>query len=118
MLPLFGSGFGGHITSHISSQHIAYLIITSRQRKCADLMGNSITIDNVASILQAADTYQETQLRTKCISFMVEHFAEVVKTESFKELIATPTRPLVLMFLEETASRMRLPSHTAMGSEG
>jgi len=88
------------------------------KRKCADLMGNSITIDNVASILQAADTYQETQLRTKCISFMVEHFAEVVKTESFKELIATPTRPLVLMFLEETASRMRLPSHTAMGSEG
>lgn len=87
------------------------------KRTCADMMMRAITISNVASILQAADTYQVGQLRSHCISYMVEHFAEVVKSESFSELISTPTRPLVLLFLEEAASRMRLPSHTAMGSE-
>ena len=49
----------------------------------------------------------------------MEHFAErhetrrppfliwqVVRTEGFKELVSTETRPLVLLILEEVSSRM------------
>ena len=57
-------------------------------------------------MLQAADTYQVMHLRQHCINFMVEHFAEVVRTEGFKELVSAESRPLVLLFLEEASSRM------------
>ena len=87
------------------------------KRICADLITKSISIPNVASVLQAADTYNVASLRTHCISFMVEHFAEVVKSEGFKELISTPTRPLVILFLEEASKRLLLAPHAVMASE-
>ena len=54
------------------------------KRICVDLMKRSICIENVASILRAADTYQVTLLRQQCIQFMVEHFGEVVRSEGFQ----------------------------------
>jgi len=87
------------------------------KRICAELITRSICVENVASILQAADTYQVTLLRMHCINYMVEHFGEVVRSEGFKELISVPCRPLVLLFLEEASNRLG-PSHSAavMGS--
>jgi len=87
------------------------------KRICAELITRSICIENVASILQAADTYQVTLLRTHCINYMVEHFAEVVRSEGFKELISVPCRPLVLLFLEEASHRLA-PSHGAAAVVG
>ena len=77
------------------------------KRICCELLGRSICVENAAGILQAADTYGVPHLRTTCLSFMVGHFAEVIRTEAFQELVAAETRPLVLSFLEEAASRMR-----------
>ena len=48
---------------------------------------------------------------------MVDHFAEIVRTDGFKELIATPTRPLVLAFLEEVSKRMSSAPHAMVGGE-
>ena len=76
------------------------------KRLCADLITRSVCVQNVATVLQAADTYQVMHLRQHCINFMVEHFAEVVRTEGFKELVSAESRPLVLLFLEEASSRM------------
>ena len=47
------------------------------KRLCADLITRSVCVQNVATVLQAADTYQVMHLRQHCINFMVEHFAEV-----------------------------------------
>ena len=62
------------------------------------------------AVLQAADTYQVLHLRQHCVSFMVEHFAQVVKTEGFVELISVQSRPLVIQVLEELARRITPPS--------
>ena len=63
----------------------------------------------MASILQAADTYRVMHLRQHCISFMVDNFADVVRTDGFGELISESHRPLVLLLLEEVSSRMPKP---------
>ena len=65
---------------------------------------------NVASVLQAADTYQVTHLRQHCINFIVENFVEVVRTEAFRELVSVESRPLMLTVLEDVAGRMQQQS--------
>ena len=64
-------------------------------------------MDNVACVLQAADSYQALQLRSTCIDFMVNNFAAVVRSEAFKDLVKTESRSLVLRFLEEASSRLQ-----------
>ena len=76
------------------------------KRICADIVARSINVANVAAVLHAADTYQVAHLRSQCISFMVEHFSEVVHTDGFAELISKENRGLVLMFLEEAGHRI------------
>jgi len=76
------------------------------KRICADIVSRSICVNNVANILQAADAYQVLHLRSQCISFMVEHFAEVARTDSFKELISAEHRTLVMLVLDEVAHRI------------
>jgi hypothetical protein len=76
------------------------------KRMCADLITRSICVQNAADVLYAADTYQVMHLRSQCIAFMVEHFAEVVRTEGFKKLVSAESRPLVLLFLEEASNRI------------
>ena len=76
------------------------------KRLCADMITRSVGVQNVASILQAADTYGVMALRQHCVNFMVEHFAEVVHTEEFKRLISAENRALVLLVLEEGAGRV------------
>ena len=49
---------------------------------------------------------QVLHLRSQCISFMVEHFAEVARTDSFKELISAEHRTLVMLVLDEVAHRI------------
>ena len=83
------------------------------KRICADLIMRSVCVQNVASILQAADTYQVLHLRQHCVNFAVEHFAEVVRTEGFRELICEHTRPLVCLVLEEAAARVPSSSEVA-----
>ena len=76
------------------------------KRLCADLITRSVGVHNVASVLIAADTYGVLHLRQHCINFIVEHFAEVVRTEDFRELISAESRSLVLQLLEEVAARL------------
>ena len=49
------------------------------KRLCADLIMRSVCVQNVATILQAADTYQVLSLRQHCINFMVKNFAQAAK---------------------------------------
>lgn len=76
------------------------------KRVCTDIMiSRSLSVPNAAYILQAADTYQAPQLRKKCLEFMVTHFVQVIRTDSFKDLITRESSSLVLNLLEEVSSR-------------
>ena len=76
------------------------------KRICAGLITKSVSVANVSAILQAADTYQVVTLRAHCICYMVEHFAEVIRTEGFADLVSAEGRSLVLQFLEEASGRL------------
>jgi N-acetylneuraminic acid mutarotase len=76
------------------------------KRVCADVIMRSLCVQNVAAILQAADTYGVAHLRAHCLAFMVEHFGEVVRSDGFRELVSRESRPLVLAFLDEASRRM------------
>ena len=78
------------------------------KRMCADIVTRGVTVQNAACILQAADAYQASPLRAACLSFMTTHFAAVVRTDAFKDLIRSETRGLVLAFLEEASARLTL----------
>jgi len=78
------------------------------KRMCADIVARSLCIENVASVLQAADSFNTPQLRSTCLNFMVSNFKEVVRTEAFKELVTKETRGLVIRFLEEASTRLVL----------
>ena len=56
---------------------------------CADVLARGVNVENAACLLHAADAYSVPHLRTLCMNFMVSHFAAVVGTEGFAELIAT-----------------------------
>ncbi|KAL1515650.1 hypothetical protein AB1Y20_002268 [Prymnesium parvum] len=78
------------------------------KRICAEVVTAGLNVQNAAYVLHAADTYQAAQLRAKCLNFMVTNFAQVVRTEAFKELITKESSALVLHFLEEASSRLAL----------
>jgi len=46
----------------------------------------SISIDNAASILMAANLHQASSLRTSCLDFILRNFDAVSKTTSFEEM--------------------------------
>uniref|UniRef100_A0A7S2SJA3 BTB domain-containing protein n=1 Tax=Rhizochromulina marina TaxID=1034831 RepID=A0A7S2SJA3_9STRA len=56
------------------------------KRMCENAMLSSINIDNAASILLAADLYDATSLREKCLLFIISNFDAVIKTQSFEDL--------------------------------
>lgn len=76
------------------------------KKVCADLLAKGLNSQNVACILQAADTYQTAGLRVTCLNFMVANFAQVVRSDAFKELVKTETRGLVVQFLKEASTRL------------
>jgi len=78
------------------------------KRLCADAACRELSIENAAVVLAAAESYQVTQLRSTCISFMVSHFADVVRTEAFKQLMTKESSGLVVAFLEEASSKLSL----------
>ena len=82
-------------------------------RQCAEVITRSVCVTNVAAVLQAADQYAVLPLRQHCINFIVEHLAEVVRTDGFRELICVESRPLVVQILEEASSRMPAPRGAA-----
>ena len=69
---------------------------------------------HVAYVLQAADAYAALQLRSRCVDFMVDNFAAVVRSDAFADLVKTETRPLVLRFLEEASGRLTATAPPAL----
>lgn len=53
---------------------------------CEKRMLQSITIENAAYIFHAADSHSATALRRKAMKFILSHFEDVSKTESFEEM--------------------------------
>jgi BTB/POZ domain-containing protein 9 len=51
---------------------------------CEYLIQTGIDVDNVISIMEAAYFYSAEHLQTFCINFIIENFAQVMKTEDFK----------------------------------
>ena len=84
------------------------------KRLCADAIARGLCVDNVAYVLQAADAYAALQLRSRCVDFMVDNFAAVVRSDAFADLVKTETRPLVLRFLEEASGRLTAAAPPAL----
>lgn len=53
---------------------------------CEKRMIQSISVETAATIFHAADMHTATALRRKALKFIVAHFEEVSKTESFEEM--------------------------------
>lgn len=56
------------------------------QTMCEKRMLQTITVENAASIFHAADMHSATALRQKSKKFILSHFEQVSKTESFEEM--------------------------------
>jgi N-acetylneuraminic acid mutarotase len=53
---------------------------------CEKRMLQSITVENAAYIFHAADSHSAAALRRKALKYIVSHFEDVSKTESFEEM--------------------------------
>ncbi|CAI5714673.1 unnamed protein product [Hyaloperonospora brassicae] len=74
--------------------------IESLKRLCAQKLLKSITVDNVASVLQAADQHASPLLREECFAFTLRHFDSVSKTPSFLDMARTNIE-LALQILQQ-----------------
>ena len=53
---------------------------------CEKRMIQSITVENAATIFYGADMHTAHSLRRKALKYMLAHFEEISKTESFEEM--------------------------------
>jgi len=53
---------------------------------CEEIIKDSATVENVASILQLATRFQAPQLKSFAMTFIMEHYEEVAKTKGFDDL--------------------------------
>ncbi|KAL4170837.1 hypothetical protein KRP22_008940 [Phytophthora ramorum] len=74
--------------------------IESLKRLCAQKLLKSVRIDNVSSILQAADQHNSPSLRDECFAFTLRNFDTVSKTPSFLEMARTNIE-LALQILQQ-----------------
>ncbi|KAF4325521.1 hypothetical protein BBO99_00000339 [Phytophthora kernoviae] len=63
--------------------------IDSLKRVCTQKLSKSISVDNAASILQAADQHNAPKLRDECFQFTLRNFDAVSKTPLFLEMART-----------------------------
>ncbi|CEG46013.1 Kelch repeat-containing proteins [Plasmopara halstedii] len=63
--------------------------IEKLRRLCAQRLSKTVTVDNVSSILQAADQHNSPSLRDKCFAFTLQNFDIVSKTPSFVQMART-----------------------------
>lgn len=54
---------------------------------CVEKVEQALTVQNAAFICQVADTHNAQHLKTYCITFMMQNFREVIKSESFQTLM-------------------------------
>ncbi|POM61638.1 hypothetical protein PHPALM_29321 [Phytophthora palmivora] len=74
--------------------------IESLKRLCAKKLMKSVSVDNVSSILQAADQHNSSSLRDECFAFTLRNFDTVSKTPSFLEMARTNIE-LALQILQQ-----------------
>lgn len=74
--------------------------IESLKRLCAQKLLKSVSVENVSSILQAADQHNAPSLRDECFAFTLQHFDTVSKTPSFLEMARTNIE-LALQILQQ-----------------
>ncbi|PXF42157.1 hypothetical protein BWQ96_08135 [Gracilariopsis chorda] len=55
--------------------------------KCAEKVEQGVTAQNAAFICQVADTHNTSNLKNFCITYIVQSFKEVIKSESFQNLM-------------------------------
>lgn len=54
---------------------------------CVDRVEQEVTVGNAAFVVQVADAYNAQHLKTYCITFIMQNFREVIKSESFQTLM-------------------------------
>ncbi|GMF25566.1 unnamed protein product [Phytophthora lilii] len=74
--------------------------IESLKCLCAQKLLKSVCVDNVASILQAADQHNSPSLRDECFAFTLRNFDTVSKTPSFLDMARTNIE-LALQILQQ-----------------
>ena len=73
---------------------------------CSLALEKVIEVDNVCSLLGAADRYAVPSLREACIQFMCGHYEGVVKTAAYQDLKeSNPT--LGMEVLERALSKLK-----------
>lgn len=54
---------------------------------CVEKVEQAVTVDNAAFVCQVADTHNAQHLKVFCITFIMQNFKEVIKSESFQTLM-------------------------------
>lgn len=54
---------------------------------CVEKVEQAVTVQNAAFICQVADTHNAQHLKMYCITFMIQNFRDVIKTEAFQTLM-------------------------------
>merc|ERR1712151_1365137 len=67
---------------------------------CAENLSDRLEVDTVAEVLQAADMLNCEALKTTCVEYVVEHAADVQKTNSFKSLVSDNPSLMLELFSE------------------
>ncbi|KAG7379480.1 hypothetical protein PHYPSEUDO_008527 [Phytophthora pseudosyringae] len=81
--------------------------IESLKRKCSKKLMDSLSVDNVAGIMNAALQHDDPLLREKCFSFMLRNLEFVSKTKSFREM-ATSNPEMVVKIVQEVSSLVHI----------
>lgn len=66
---------------------------------CVERLEVSMRTENAATICQVADTHNAAGLKAYCITFIVQHFKEVILTAAFQDLMRTDPSGLGLEIL-------------------
>jgi hypothetical protein len=75
------------IDSAMEMLHTADRFGVERLKKmCENVMLRAIDVESVSLILFTADEHNASDLRERCISFILSHFDEVSKTATFAEM--------------------------------
>ena len=67
---------------------------------CESCMLQSISTENAAFILMAADAHHARGLRAKCLSFVLKNFDEVSRTKAMEEVVLAAPQ-LVIEILKQ-----------------
>jgi len=79
--------------------------IAGLKLQCEDVLGSNLTVQNACSTLILADTHSCENLKTRAVKFITARAEEVLKTDSWEDLVQNYPALVTEVFLQLAASQ-------------